>query len=163
MQIEITAITEADRQVIGDHVRELWGDELILAHREAFHTTSLPGLKAVHNGKILGFLHYQLGKADCEILTLASLIKRQGIGTALVEALEAMSRLSGCKRLMVTTTNDNLGAMAFYQHCGFSLSGVGLGLVDEARKQKPTLPEIGDHQIPIHDEIYLEKILAGQS
>lgn len=163
MAIEILEITNTDRQAIGKHVRQLWGDELIVVHREAYHTDILPGLKAIIGGEMVGFLHYQVEKAECEILTLASLRQRQGIGTALVRAIEAKAQSSGCQILRVTTTNDNLGALAFYQKYGFGLAGLGLGLVDEAREQKPSIPKIGDHQIPIHDEIYLEKVLGGGS
>ena len=161
MQIQIQDICQADQQTIGQLVRGLWGDELILVHGESYHTASLHGLKAVREAELVGFLHYQVAELDCEILTLAAVHKKQGIGTALLNAIEAIARSNGCHKLKVTTTNDNLGALAFYQHCGFLLSGVGLGLVDEARKQKPSIPKIGDHNIPIHDEIYLEKGLIG--
>jgi GNAT superfamily N-acetyltransferase len=159
--MQIQNIDQADRQIIGQLVRELWGDELILVHGESYHTASLHGLKAVRKAGIVGFLHYQVAEGDCEILTLAAVHKKQGIGTALVNAIELVARSNGCLKLKVTTTNDNLGALVFYQRCGFLLSGVGLGLVDEARKQKSSIPIIGDHNIPIHDEIYFEKDITG--
>ena len=160
MSCEIQPIHLRDRDAIGASVRELWGEELIIVHGEIFRTNDLPGLKAVENHDLLGFLHYIIRGNVCEILTLASLRKRQGIGTRLVQAVERIARNQGCWKLKVTTTNDNLGALAFYQHIGFLITGQGLGLVDKARKLKPTIPEIGDHNIPIHDEIYLEKVLG---
>ena len=159
--MQIQDVTQSDHPVIGRIVREMWGDELILVHGQSFQTNRLPGLKAVLKGDVIGFLHYQLGNEACEILTLAAVHRRQGIGSALMNAIEDLARSNGCEKLTVTTTNDNLGALAFYQHCGFSITGVGLGLVDEARKQKPSIPEVGNHNIPIHDEIYLEKALNG--
>ncbi|WP_235281620.1 hypothetical protein [Thermoactinomyces daqus] len=35
------------------------------------------------------------------------------------------------------------------------------GAVDEARKQKPSIPLVGNEGIPLHDEIELEKRLPG--
>jgi hypothetical protein len=57
------------------------------------------------------------------------------------------------------TTNDNLHALGFYQRRGFHLNQVFPGRVDQARKIKPSIPEIGENGIPIRDEIRLEKDL----
>jgi len=160
MPYEIHPIQTRDQERVGAAVRERWGDEKILVHEETFHTSSLPGLLASEHEDLLGFLHYLVRGEDCEIITLDSLRQRRGVGAALVQALEGIAIPQGCSTLSVTTTNDNLDALAFYQHLGFGLRGVGLGLVDQARKLKPSIPEIGEHKIPIHDEIYLEKALG---
>ncbi len=160
MAYEIQQISRTDREIIGAMVRKEWGDEKIIVHEETFHTAELSGLKAVENSQILGFLHYQVRDDLCEILTLASLRKRQGIGLALIQAIEGIARSQGCRMLKATTTNDNLGALVFYQRCGFVIMGLGIGFVDDARKLKSTIPEIGNFNIPIHDEIYLEKSLS---
>lgn len=160
MPYEIHPIEPKDQPSIAAAVCERWGDEQILIHEESFHTASLPGLMASDQDELLGFLHYQVRGEECEIITLASLRQRRGVGAALVQALEGIAIPQGCSTLSVTTTNDNLDALAFYQHLGFSLKGAGLGLVDQARKLKPSIAEIGEHKIPIHDEIYLEKALG---
>jgi hypothetical protein len=59
----------------------------------------------------------------------------------------------------VTTTNDNLRALGFYQICGFRLSALRADALKGARKLKPAIPETGAHGIPIRDEIELEIIL----
>lgn len=78
----------------------------------------------------------------------------------LTRALEGIAGSQGCHKLKVTTTNDNMGALIFYQRRGFTIADVGLGLVDKARKLKPSIPVIGENNIPIHDEIYLVKALG---
>jgi GNAT superfamily N-acetyltransferase len=156
---KIKRIQNGDREAIGADARARWGEEKIIVHEEVFFTGTLPGLKAMENDEILGFLHYLVRDDQCEIITLASLSERQGIGRALVQAVEEIARTRSCWKLTMTTTNDNLKALAFYQRHGFALAGLGLGLVDKARKQKPAIPLIGNHHIPIHDEIYLEKVL----
>ena len=57
------------------------------------------------------------------------------------------------------TTNDNLQALRFYQRRGYRLTAVHAGAVDQARPIKPSIPIVGAHGIPIHDEIEPEKRL----
>jgi hypothetical protein len=57
------------------------------------------------------------------------------------------------------TTNDNLDAIRFYQRRDMRIAAVAPGAADEARRIKPSIPEIGDYGIPIRDEITLEIIL----
>ena len=58
------------------------------------------------------------------------------------------------------TTNDNLGALRFYQRRGLRLVAVHRGAVDHARAVKPAIPRVGEHGIEIHDELELELALA---
>ena len=68
-----------------------------------------------------------------------------------------MARDAGCTRLWLVTTNDNVDALRFYQRRGFRLRALRPGAVDEARRElKPEIPEIGDHGIPLRDELELE-------
>jgi hypothetical protein len=62
----------------------------------------------------------------------------------------------GRGRLWLITSNDNLNAIRFYQRRGMRLTAVHRGAIDEARQIKPSIPLIGEHGIPIHDELELE-------
>jgi len=62
----------------------------------------------------------------------------------------------------VTTTNDNLDALRFYQRRGFRLVALRPGAVDGARGPKPSLPQIGAYGIPLHDEIELRLDLSAR-
>jgi N-acetylglutamate synthase-like GNAT family acetyltransferase len=94
------------------------------------------------------------------VVSLNALEPGQGIGTALLAAVEAVAHQAGCQRLWLVTTNDNLDALAFYQKRGFRLLRVDGGAADRARRIKPQIPTVGEHGIPLHDEIELGKILA---
>ena len=60
------------------------------------------------------------------------------------------------------TTNDNTDALRFYQRRGFRIRAVRSGAVDDARRRlKPGIPAIGDHGIPLSDEIELERAVVG--
>jgi ribosomal protein S18 acetylase RimI-like enzyme len=159
MRIRIAAITDNDRNVISGHMKTLWKDDIVIAHGEIFDTRNLPGFKAVRDNQIVGFAHYQFRGAECEIITLASFEEEKGIGSALIAAVEEVAKIENRRILSLITTNDNLHALGFYQRRGFRLAKLSPGQIKESRKLKPSIPEIGNHQIPIRDEIRLEKVL----
>lgn len=160
MALQIKAIQSHDHPYISEIVKKLWGDEIIVVHGEVFHTSALNGLKAVSDDQILGFLQFQWFNDECEILTLVSLKEGHGTGSALIEAVEKIAREKSCHVLSVITTNDNLHALGFYQRRGFHLAALFPGKVNTSRKIKPTIPEIGENNIPIRDELQLKKILS---
>ena len=88
-----------------------------------------------------------------ELVAINAFEKGRGIGTALIEAV--VTTLRGFNTLRLTTTNDNLDALRFYQRRGFRLSALRPGAMDEARKLKPSIPAKGNYGIPIRDEIDL--------
>ncbi len=58
----------------------------------------------------------------------------------------------------MTTTNDNLGALRFYQRRGFRLRELRVAEVEASRARlKPSIPADGDHGIYKRDELELER------
>jgi ribosomal protein S18 acetylase RimI-like enzyme len=111
-------------------------------------------------GDSQGVLTYVIDGDACEILTLHAEPRHSGAGTALLDAVERIAREAGCTHLWLITTNDNVDALRFYQRRGFRLAHVHAGAVDDARARlKPGIPEIGDHGIPLRDEIELDLLL----
>ena len=90
-----------------------------------------------------------------EIATINALDRYQGIGTMLIEAVRAEAKRLGCHQVTLTTTNDNIGALRFYQRRGFRLAALRPGAVDRTRQRKPEIPRTGDFGIPLRDEIDL--------
>jgi GNAT superfamily N-acetyltransferase len=97
------------------------------------------------------------------VVTLDAAPRRSGAGTALLAAAVRLARVSGAPRVWLVTTNDNLDALRFYQRRGMRIAGVSRGAADAARALKPSIPMLGDHGIPIHDEILLELDLPAQA
>jgi hypothetical protein len=62
---------------------------------------------------------------------------------------------TSCREVRLTTTNDNVDALRFYQRRGFRLAELRPGAVDRSRQEKPQIPRTGDYGIPLHDEIDL--------
>ncbi len=108
-------------------------------------------------GEFEGVLTYIVGREACEVLTLHAEPSHSGAGTALLDAVKRLAAEAGCTRLELITTNDNVDALRFYQRRGFRLKARHAGAVDDARARlKPEIPEIGDHGIPLRDELELE-------
>jgi GNAT superfamily N-acetyltransferase len=128
-------------------------------HGELMHPIGHPALVAEEGDRLIGVLTYVIDGPDCEVLTLHADEQRRGVGSALLAALRPLAANAGCSRLWVITTNDNVDALRFYQRRGFRLVALHAGAVDEARERlKPEIPEIGDHGIPIRDELVLERL-----
>jgi GNAT superfamily N-acetyltransferase len=117
-----------------------------------------PALIAEEDSRLAGVLTYIIEGDRCEILTLHAAEQWRGAGTALIEEVERVVAAAGCRWLWLITTNDNVDGLRFYQRRGFSLAKLHPGAVDRSRaSSKPEIPEIGDHGIPLHDELELEK------
>jgi ribosomal protein S18 acetylase RimI-like enzyme len=112
------------------------------------------------SGRLLGVLTYVVAGDRCEVLTVHAADRRRGVGTALLERVERTAVEAGCRRLWLITTNDNVDALRFYQRRGFRLTRLHPGAVDRSRASlKPEIPAVGEHGIPIRDELELEKEL----
>lgn len=138
---------------------ETWGAEFVLIGNKIFYPHTLPGLVAWQGDERLGLVTYHIEGNECEVVTLNALQHGKGIGRQLLQSVEEVARLKGCRRLWLITTNDNTTALAFYQKVGYRMVAIHRDAVTAARKRKPQIPLIGDHGIPIMDEIELEKIL----
>ena len=158
--LKIRPLSPADRDWVARHVAEHWDAEIVVAHGTLYHPAELPGFVAELDGKVAGLVTLHVAGDACEIVTLDSLREGRGIGTALIEAAKVAARQSGCRRLWLITTNDNLRALGFCQKRGFRLVAVYPGAMDAARRLKPEIPLLGNDGIPIRDEIELEIMLA---
>lgn len=169
-------MTEADRGWVRQFLGERWGSPIVVVHGETFEPDRLPGF--VYEEKLgpapreskfddlfvrstkkipLGIVTYAIRPPICEIVTLDSMAERQGIGSELLAHVDQAARDSGCARIVLTTTNDNLQALRFYQKRGFRITAIHAGAVDEARKLKPEIPYLGQDGIPLRDELELER------
>jgi GNAT superfamily N-acetyltransferase len=149
-----------DRPWIEQHLARSWGSATVVSRGVAHDAARLPTLVAVRGGEIVGLATYRLADDECELVSLDALRRREGIGTALLAGVAEAARRGGCRRLWLITTNDNLDALRFYQRRGMRLVAVHPGAVDVARRINPSIPLIGEHGIPIRDELEFEVWLA---
>lgn len=131
------------------------GGRLQARRGELHDVLALPGFVAEVGGERVGILTYRADDEGCEVAVLVALRRQGGIGSALLEALR--EEVGASARLWVVTTNDNLEALRFYQRRGFILRALRPGAVDQARESlKPSIGRIGEHGIPLRDELELE-------
>ena len=157
--ITIRPLTDGDRVWIRRFLRDHWGAEEMVVRETVVYPAELPGFVALRDGEPVGLITYELRDAECEVLSLDSLLPGRGIGSALLARVETPAREAGARRLHLVTTNDNLNALRFYQRWGLRLATLRPGAVDRARRLKPEIPPVGNDGIPIRDELELEKDL----
>lgn len=138
------------------HTRQYWGDEMVVAHGVIYYPAELPGFIAEFANNPIGLATYSISGEECELVSIETDLTGNGIGKALVQSVKQKALEVGCQRLWLVTTNDNLEALGFYQKIGFLLVAVHRDAINEARKVKPSIPLLGEHGIPLRDEIELE-------
>lgn len=178
----IRPLERSDREWVAHFLDKRWGTTQIVSRGKAVYGHLLPGFlaeqgapdtaetideadtptksnKALDSSQYVGLITISIEDDACEITTLDSLDEASGVGSALVEAVEAWAKETGIKRIWLVTTNDNLGALKFWQKRGYELVTIHRNAIAEARRIKPQIPITGLDGIPIRDEIELEKRL----
>jgi ribosomal protein S18 acetylase RimI-like enzyme len=153
--IKIRPVDDGDRPMLSWLVAELWGSEAVAVHGTVFQPAELAGFIAERSGRLTGLLTYHVADDVLEIVTLNAIERRAGIGTLLIEAAVGKARRCGGREIRLTTTNDNIDALRFYQRRGFRLAELRPGAVDRSRQEKPEIPTVGNYGIPLRDEIDL--------
>lgn len=156
---DLRRLTPRDLPRLRQFWKENWGDEFVIAHGVIYHPDGLDGFVALDGDEWIGEITYHVSGSDCEIVSLDSVRQGQGVGTKLITAVVEEARKQQSQRVFVITTNDNLNALGFYQKRGFELVAVHRGAVNESRKIKSSIPLVGNHGIPLRDEIELEMSL----
>jgi ribosomal protein S18 acetylase RimI-like enzyme len=118
------------------------------------------GLVAMRDGLPVGLVSWLADDsgttAEVRVLAVAAEARGAGVGRALIDAAGAALRDAGVRRAWLVTTNDNLAALALYQKAGWRLAALRPGAMDQSRRTiKPSIPEIGEHDIALRDELEL--------
>lgn len=154
--IEVRRARDTELGQLLARLRAEWAGEVLVSRGVAHPLSELSLLVAVDGDSVVGVATYLVGCGECELVTLNAYEASRGVGGALLEAAAREARAAGCRRLWLTTTNDNLTAQRFYERRGLRLVATHGGAVDEARRLKPSIPLVGEHGIEIHDELEYE-------
>jgi ribosomal protein S18 acetylase RimI-like enzyme len=141
-------------------VRQFWGEEEQLTFDRKFCVSEQPAYAAKVGMKTVGFVSFVEDEDDLIIVALAVQAEHQGlgIGHALIEKVDSEARRRQKRKLLVSTSNDNLPALGFYQSVGFQIFEVKPNVI--AEKHGQILAGIGG--LPMRDELRLQKILRQQ-
>ncbi len=149
-------VRDTDREEVAQFIERHWNSRIVMSGGRAFQPHLGDGFLERRGGEIVGLLTYHMDDRGMEILTLNSTLEGQGIGSSMMLSAIDRAREKACPKIWLTTTNDRLRAIDFYQRLGFRMMCINLGAVDEARRIKPQIPLVGERGVPIHDEIVME-------
>lgn len=149
--------SETEKTTIRRLVKQFWGETEQLAFDRTFDVAELPAHIAKVDDGIVGFISFAEDKGALIIVAMAVKPKYQGsgVGKSLIRKVDAEARKTGKKTLRVSTSNDDLPALAFYQSAGFQIYEVKPNAI--AEKHGKILSGISG--LPIRDEIRLRKVL----
>lgn len=163
-QLVLRPIEPRDRAVQRDLFTKHFGGTLISSRTEWIETLELPGIVCELSSprgnapRIAGIACHTPPAAhqECELVALACAIEGIGAGSKLLEACVQRARASGASRIFLTTSNDNVDALRFYQLRGWKLAKLYPGALEAARRAKPEIPLCGPSGVEIRDDLELE-------
>lgn len=149
------AVSLRDQKKIKEVVRLFWGEQEQLTFDKVFRLAELPAFVAKVGKEVAGFVSFAEMQDDLIVVALGILPEYQGsgIGSSLIAKVEGEARKLGSKRIVVSTSNDDLPALAFYQSLGFQIYEVRPNVI--AEKHGGVMRGIGD--MPVRDELRLRK------
>jgi len=150
-------VLDQERKKIREFVHRFWGEEEQLTFDRKFMVAELPAYTAKLENDIIGFISFTETDDAIMIVALGVMPQYQGcgVGRSLIEKIETEAKRRMKKKLLVSTSNDDLPALAFYQSLGFQIYMVKPNII--AEKHGEVLKGIGG--LPIRDELRLQKIL----
>jgi len=138
----------ADQAYLETSMREAFGGTAVAVHGALIELADTQAVIAEDDGRPAGLLTYHDDTQG-----------GRGAGGALLNWVEHEATRAQRTRVWLITTNDNTGALRFYQRRGYDLVRLGHGDVDRMRLLKPGIPATNDG-IPIRHELELELRLA---
>jgi ribosomal protein S18 acetylase RimI-like enzyme len=153
--------TDQDRAAARELFTRDFGRTKIVAYGEVMDIDQMPALVAVRYADPSGALAYRLHGDALHVVALATdpMWQRSGVGGHLVAEAELIARRLKLRRLVVSTTNDNLPALYFYQRRGYRMTDFVPNSVIMHTGQEVA----GFAGIPVRDEVRLEKTLSEES
>ena len=154
-----------DRIALLEASRRFFGSAQLRAFGEVFPLAKTTFLVAEFDGERAGFLSYALhfpGEDEAAVALLAVLppFQGRGVGRALQGAFEALCRPEGMTRIYLSTSNDNIPGLYFYQRIGYRLHELRGGVAAEALAEHGMENFRGFGGIAVRDEIILVRELG---
>lgn len=135
----------------------------LITFGQRYELTDCESLVAVRDSKLTGLISYVYQEDTCLVVAFAVAGGEQarGVGAQLQDWLEGECLGLGITRMILSTTNDNLPALYFYQRHGFHITQVLPNEIGRALEEifGGHVPD-GFGGIPIRDEVRLEKQLS---
>lgn len=157
--VEVRSLSAEDLDWKREALVKAWGSTAVARLGHLIDALDLDGFVAVEGGTRAGLLTYAVKGDDVEVVTIHAEAEGQGIGRALMDAVTARAQQIDARRIWLSTTNDNVRAFRFYQQWGMNLAGIIRDGADASRAVKPSIPQQGQHDIPVRHELVFEFVL----
>ena len=150
-------ITDKERKEIQELIKRFWGEPEQWTFDRKFKTNTLPTYVAKTKDNIAGFVCF--AETDDTIILVALGVppryQDSGVGKALIREVENFAKKLGKKELLVSTSNDDLPALAFYQSLDFQIFEVKPNVI--AKKHGEIIKGICG--LPVRDELRMRRTL----
>jgi ribosomal protein S18 acetylase RimI-like enzyme len=161
--MRVRALTPEDVAWKHASLRRHWGSTVVARQGELVDAADLPGFVALLDETPAGLVTVARRGEELEVVTIHVEQEDRGVGQALMDAVHDHARRTGVRRIWLTTTNDNVRAIRFYQRWGMDLVALVRDGVAASRAVKPSIPACGRDGIPIRHELELElRLDAGE-
>ncbi|MEM0906439.1 MAG: GNAT family N-acetyltransferase [Pseudomonadota bacterium] len=150
--MKIRLATLDDRPKLQSFLTDRWGSTVLIINGEEVDALECEALVA---GDFSAVITFRIEGDSAEIVSFNAVPPLAGLGSNLLNAFIDLMRQRQINTVNVTTTNDNVNALRFYQRRGFRLSVLRPGAVDAARRLKPSIPKEGRHKIALRDELVM--------
>ena len=160
---KIERISNETRDLVNQFFIDNWFSTDMSIRGEILDGTKLDGFLLQEDNTIIGLVTYTFFGDICEITSIDSKKENIGLGSALLKEVEKVAKNNNCKKMRLITTNDNMRALQFYQKRGYCLTKLYPNAMDEVRRVKPSVPLLGENDIPLRDEIELEKKIKNKN
>lgn len=136
--MEVRDLDDRDRPWLRDLVEAAWSLPVVTPIGTYDDPTAFDGLVAELDGRLAGAVTYRADNEGAwEIVTLNATVQRRGVATALMTAVRERASAAGAKRAWLITTDENAGAIAFYEAIGMRRTRRYENFVDVVREEKP--------------------------
>jgi ribosomal protein S18 acetylase RimI-like enzyme len=160
VKVSCRALEHGDRDWVIATLEGVWGSVLVARKGEVLDASAHPGFVAMSDRGRMGMATCRVREDEYEVLSLTALVEGEGVGRALMEQCFEDARAHGCTRVWLMTTNNNIRAIAFYQHVGMTMGAFYRDAVEVARALKPSIPLRDAAGIPIEHELEFELLLS---
>lgn len=152
----VRQIAPGDRDWVAKALVEQWTSTSVARRGELVDAAGLPGYLATLDGRRVGMILVDVKDRAYEVVAISTTEPRHGVGRALMERCFAEARATGCWRVWLVTTNNNIAAIAFYQRLGMDMCALHRQAAQLARELKPTIPVRDATGVPIDHELEFE-------
>ena len=116
--ILVRALTLDDRAWVRNELVREWTSTAVARRGELVDAADLRGHVALLGGRRVGSALAAVRDDGYEVVAISTTRRRHGVGRALMERCFDEARAGGCHRVWLVTTDDNVGAIAFYEALG---------------------------------------------